>query len=167
MSGGIAKGRLVEERKAWRKSHPHGFYARPQNANDGSINLMSWECGIPGKVCVSVCVWLPSSFFCRMILHRTPLHTPTLTPIDTHTLTHTGGNRLGWWRLQGGDGVLGGLPFQAPQVQVCPPSLPPQRLPFGSRVPEVDRFPFAAPCTRSFAFAWVAAAVFSRHFTRS
>ena len=48
-SGGIAKGRLQEERKAWRKDHPHGFYARPQNKADGSLNLMIWECGIPGK----------------------------------------------------------------------------------------------------------------------
>ncbi len=50
MSGGIAKGRLVEERKAWRKDHPHGFYARPTTGADGSLNLMTWECGIPGKV---------------------------------------------------------------------------------------------------------------------
>lgn len=50
MSSGIAKGRLVEERKAWRKDHPHGFYARPQTLGDGSTNLMVWECGIPGKV---------------------------------------------------------------------------------------------------------------------
>ncbi|CAH2063108.1 unnamed protein product [Thlaspi arvense] len=25
MSGGIARGRLTEERKAWRKNHPHGW----------------------------------------------------------------------------------------------------------------------------------------------
>ncbi|KAE7999639.1 hypothetical protein FH972_004046 [Carpinus fangiana] len=25
MSGGIARGRLAEERKAWRKNHPHGW----------------------------------------------------------------------------------------------------------------------------------------------
>eukprot|EP01119_Soliformovum_irregulare_P015299 TRINITY_DN4294_c0_g1_i1.p1 TRINITY_DN4294_c0_g1~~TRINITY_DN4294_c0_g1_i1.p1 ORF type:complete len:160 (-),score=34.90 TRINITY_DN4294_c0_g1_i1:45-524(-) len=46
---GIAAGRLAEERKAWRKDHPHAFYARPQNNTDGSANLMFWECGIPGK----------------------------------------------------------------------------------------------------------------------
>mmetsp|Transcript_10716 Transcript_10716/g.17557 ORF Transcript_10716/g.17557 Transcript_10716/m.17557 type:complete len:140 (+) Transcript_10716:50-469(+) len=49
MSSGIAKGRLSEERKAWRKDHPHGFYARPGMNADGSTNLMIWECGIPGK----------------------------------------------------------------------------------------------------------------------
>eukprot|EP01114_Cavostelium_apophysatum_P013512 TRINITY_DN3288_c0_g2_i1.p1 TRINITY_DN3288_c0_g2~~TRINITY_DN3288_c0_g2_i1.p1 ORF type:complete len:160 (-),score=16.62 TRINITY_DN3288_c0_g2_i1:38-517(-) len=46
---GIAKGRLTEERKAWRKDHPYAFFARPQTNADGSTNLMVWECGIPGK----------------------------------------------------------------------------------------------------------------------
>ena len=26
-----------------------GFWARPQKADDGSMNLMRWEAGIPGK----------------------------------------------------------------------------------------------------------------------
>ena len=51
-SGGIAKGRLQEERKAGRKDHPHGFYARPQSKSDGTLNLMIWECGIPGKITI-------------------------------------------------------------------------------------------------------------------
>eukprot|EP01118_Nematostelium_gracile_P001165 TRINITY_DN11204_c0_g1_i2.p1 TRINITY_DN11204_c0_g1~~TRINITY_DN11204_c0_g1_i2.p1 ORF type:complete len:147 (-),score=27.43 TRINITY_DN11204_c0_g1_i2:26-400(-) len=46
---GIAAGRLSEERKAWRKDHPHAFYARPQTTKEGTMNLMLWECGIPGK----------------------------------------------------------------------------------------------------------------------
>eukprot|EP00158_Paraphelidium_tribonemae_P002516 Partr_v1_DN25435_c0_g1_i2_m53531 putative ubiquitin-conjugating enzyme len=46
---GIAKIRLAEERKQWRKDHPHGFYARPRKSADGSMNLMVWDCGIPGK----------------------------------------------------------------------------------------------------------------------
>ena len=46
---GIALGRLREERKAWRKDHPFGFIARPTKAPDGSLNLMLWECAIPGK----------------------------------------------------------------------------------------------------------------------
>ncbi|KDO84098.1 hypothetical protein CISIN_1g031420mg [Citrus sinensis] len=46
--GGIARGRLTEERKAWRKNHPHGFVAKPET-KDGSVNLMIWECIIPGK----------------------------------------------------------------------------------------------------------------------
>eukprot|EP01116_Phalansterium_solitarium_P024304 TRINITY_DN8877_c0_g1_i2.p1 TRINITY_DN8877_c0_g1~~TRINITY_DN8877_c0_g1_i2.p1 ORF type:complete len:159 (-),score=6.66 TRINITY_DN8877_c0_g1_i2:174-650(-) len=46
---GIAKSRLGEERKNWRKDRPFGFYARPKSNSDGSANLMVWECGIPGK----------------------------------------------------------------------------------------------------------------------
>jgi len=49
MSGGIARGRLSEERKAWRKDHPYGFFAKPAAGSDGSSNLMMWETGIPGK----------------------------------------------------------------------------------------------------------------------
>uniref|UniRef100_A0A1B0EU88 SUMO-conjugating enzyme UBC9 n=1 Tax=Lutzomyia longipalpis TaxID=7200 RepID=A0A1B0EU88_LUTLO len=46
---GIAIARLGEERKAWRKDHPFGFVARPTKNPDGSLNLMVWECAIPGK----------------------------------------------------------------------------------------------------------------------
>mmetsp|Transcript_817 Transcript_817/g.1413 ORF Transcript_817/g.1413 Transcript_817/m.1413 type:complete len:158 (-) Transcript_817:280-753(-) len=46
---GIAQGRLTEERKNWRRDHPFGFYARPITNADGSMNLMTWEVGIPGK----------------------------------------------------------------------------------------------------------------------
>jgi ubiquitin-protein ligase len=35
--------------KAWRKDHPPGFFARPEQNPDGSANLMKWTCGIPGK----------------------------------------------------------------------------------------------------------------------
>ncbi|EEC48108.1 predicted protein [Phaeodactylum tricornutum CCAP 1055/1] len=49
MSAGIAKGRLSEERKAWRKDHPIGFYARPTSKGDGSSDMFTWEAGIPGK----------------------------------------------------------------------------------------------------------------------
>ncbi|XP_066343689.1 SUMO-conjugating enzyme SCE1-like [Miscanthus floridulus] len=48
-SGGIARGRLAEERKSWRKSHPYGFVAKPETLPDGSVNLMAWKCVIPGK----------------------------------------------------------------------------------------------------------------------
>jgi hypothetical protein len=49
MSAGIAKGRLAEERKAWRRDHPIGFYARPTSSSDGSSNMFVWDAGIPGK----------------------------------------------------------------------------------------------------------------------
>eukprot|EP00455_Lapot_gusevi_P054589 TRINITY_DN877_c0_g1_i2.p1 TRINITY_DN877_c0_g1~~TRINITY_DN877_c0_g1_i2.p1 ORF type:complete len:162 (-),score=1.94 TRINITY_DN877_c0_g1_i2:180-665(-) len=48
-SAGIARQRLQEERKAWRREHPYGFYARPATNEDGSVNIMKWQCGIPGK----------------------------------------------------------------------------------------------------------------------
>jgi ubiquitin-conjugating enzyme E2 I len=48
-SSGIARGRLAEERKAWRRDHPIGFYARPTSSGDGSSNMFIWEAGIPGK----------------------------------------------------------------------------------------------------------------------
>jgi ubiquitin-protein ligase len=48
-AGGIAKGRLQEERKSWRKDHPIGFYAKPTSNGDGSTNMFVWQAGIPGK----------------------------------------------------------------------------------------------------------------------
>ena len=45
---GIARDRLMEERKAWRRDHPPAFYARPTSGPDGKMNIMKWECGIPG-----------------------------------------------------------------------------------------------------------------------
>lgn len=81
MSSGISRSRLMEERKQWRKDHPHviikksvfffdsksefltfffysivqlqGFWARPGKTADGSLDLMNWTCGIPGKDDVS------------------------------------------------------------------------------------------------------------------
>ncbi|XP_059174451.1 SUMO-conjugating enzyme UBC9-B-like [Physella acuta] len=44
-----ALGRLAEERKAWRKDHPFGFVATPTKNADGTMNLMKWDCKIPGK----------------------------------------------------------------------------------------------------------------------
>eukprot|EP00091_Calanus_sinicus_P009492 TRINITY_DN22187_c0_g1_i1.p1 TRINITY_DN22187_c0_g1~~TRINITY_DN22187_c0_g1_i1.p1 ORF type:complete len:114 (-),score=42.78 TRINITY_DN22187_c0_g1_i1:363-656(-) len=35
--------------KCWRKDHPFGFIARPMKNADGTMNLMLWEYGIPGK----------------------------------------------------------------------------------------------------------------------
>ena len=49
MSGGMAAGRLRQERKAWRKDHPAGFVARPKKMPDGSTNLFLWSCVVPGK----------------------------------------------------------------------------------------------------------------------
>jgi len=35
------------------KARPQGFYAKPLKAADGSMNLLEWEVGIPGKEGVS------------------------------------------------------------------------------------------------------------------
>lgn len=45
----LAKQRLAIERKGWRKDHPHGFVAKPVTQNDGSVQMLLWECKVPGK----------------------------------------------------------------------------------------------------------------------
>uniref|UniRef100_A0A5S6R2G1 UBIQUITIN_CONJUGAT_2 domain-containing protein n=1 Tax=Trichuris muris TaxID=70415 RepID=A0A5S6R2G1_TRIMR len=32
----------------WKKDHPFGFVAKPMKKPDGSLNMLTWECGIPG-----------------------------------------------------------------------------------------------------------------------
>ncbi|KAF1882748.1 hypothetical protein Lal_00002929 [Lupinus albus] len=46
---GVARSRLAAERKAWRQNHPYGFVAKPYIGPDGSVNLMMWNCFIPGE----------------------------------------------------------------------------------------------------------------------
>mmetsp|Transcript_32504 Transcript_32504/g.61095 ORF Transcript_32504/g.61095 Transcript_32504/m.61095 type:complete len:154 (+) Transcript_32504:164-625(+) len=46
---GIARGRLAQERKNWRRDKPFGMHARPQPKEDGSHDMLTWECIIPGK----------------------------------------------------------------------------------------------------------------------
>jgi len=46
---GIARGRLQEERKLWRKDHPHGFVAKPRQLPDGTQDILHWDCVVPGK----------------------------------------------------------------------------------------------------------------------
>ena len=41
--------RLQQERKRWRKDHPPGFIARPEQLPNGELNLFKWNCLIPGK----------------------------------------------------------------------------------------------------------------------
>jgi ubiquitin-conjugating enzyme E2 I len=35
MANSVARTRLAEERKAWRRDKPFAFHARPENADDG------------------------------------------------------------------------------------------------------------------------------------
>ena len=53
---GVARGRLAEERKAWRKDKPFGFYARPETKDDGCGNMLK---SIFGSIHSACC---PSSF---------------------------------------------------------------------------------------------------------
>eukprot|EP00998_Keelungia_sp_KM082_P007007 NODE_3222_length_925_cov_30.924812_g3201_i0.p1 GENE.NODE_3222_length_925_cov_30.924812_g3201_i0~~NODE_3222_length_925_cov_30.924812_g3201_i0.p1 ORF type:complete len:163 (-),score=11.73 NODE_3222_length_925_cov_30.924812_g3201_i0:366-854(-) len=55
----IAICRLREERKNWRKDRPSGFAAVPRKNADGSVNLMVWDCLIPGE---KNCDWEGGSF---------------------------------------------------------------------------------------------------------
>uniref|UniRef100_A0A060T6R5 SUMO-conjugating enzyme UBC9 n=1 Tax=Blastobotrys adeninivorans TaxID=409370 RepID=A0A060T6R5_BLAAD len=45
----LCLNRLQVERKKWRKDHPFGFYAKPTKDASGTLDLMNWEVGIPGK----------------------------------------------------------------------------------------------------------------------
>ncbi|EMR09572.1 SUMO-conjugating enzyme ubc9 [Pneumocystis murina B123] len=45
----LCRRRLQEERKQWRKDHPFGFYAKPNKLPDGTMDLMNWSVGIPGR----------------------------------------------------------------------------------------------------------------------
>jgi ubiquitin-conjugating enzyme E2 I len=45
----IIVARLQEERKMWRRDHPCGFSAKPQQGQDGTMNMLKWDCLVPGK----------------------------------------------------------------------------------------------------------------------
>ena len=50
----IARQRLAQERKNWRREHPFGFTAKPVMGPDGETpDLFKWEAKIPGKKDVS------------------------------------------------------------------------------------------------------------------
>ncbi|BFF96083.1 SUMO-conjugating enzyme UBC9-B-like [Drosophila madeirensis] len=61
---GNSLGRLCEERKAWRKNHPFGFVARPSKNANGTLNLLLWECAVPGKAGT---IWEGGLYKLRMI----------------------------------------------------------------------------------------------------
>lgn len=49
----LVTNRLAQERKDWRKDHPHGFIAKPSTKRDKNgdtvTDLTKWQCAIPGK----------------------------------------------------------------------------------------------------------------------
>eukprot|EP01138_Halocafeteria_seosinensis_P003002 gb/GECG01003066.1/.p1 GENE.gb/GECG01003066.1/~~gb/GECG01003066.1/.p1 ORF type:complete len:216 (+),score=31.00 gb/GECG01003066.1/:1-648(+) len=48
-SNSFCRQRLRQERKQWKRDHPVGFVAKPRSKPDGSVDLMTWDCKIPGK----------------------------------------------------------------------------------------------------------------------
>jgi len=61
---GTALARLSLERKNWRRSHPFGFAACPAKNEDQTLNLMSWDCIIPGR---KGTIWEGGRFKLQMI----------------------------------------------------------------------------------------------------
>lgn len=49
MSSSIAHSRLTEERRNLRRDHPPGFWAKPVQNADGTLDKMKWEACVPGK----------------------------------------------------------------------------------------------------------------------
>ena len=44
----LVVNRLKKERKLWRGDHPFGFVAKPVTNFDGTMNMLKWDCEIPG-----------------------------------------------------------------------------------------------------------------------
>lgn len=55
----LARARLQEERRAWRKSHPHGFSAKPETNPDGTQNLLRWRFSVPAT---ESSIWSPGVY---------------------------------------------------------------------------------------------------------
>ena len=57
MTNTIAEARLREERRNWRRDHPHSFYARPKEKEDGNLDLMHWE-AVRVVLCLNPLFWV-------------------------------------------------------------------------------------------------------------
>jgi hypothetical protein len=75
----LARNRLTEERKNWKANHPVGFWAKPMKAEDGSVNLLQWECGIPGKAAVSLKLFFVFGTVISLFLSLSLFLTPHIT----------------------------------------------------------------------------------------
>ncbi|KAI3483186.1 hypothetical protein L1887_53966 [Cichorium endivia] len=102
-----------------------GFYARPAKAADGSLDLMNWEVGIPGKANVGQ---LP-----HLVLSFASAHSPLALCCSATT------DAMGGRAVQAAHDVSRRIPEQAAQVQVHAAALPSQRLSLGHRLPEHPR----------------------------
>ncbi|XP_043063385.1 SUMO-conjugating enzyme UBC9-B-like [Drosophila ficusphila] len=69
----IAIERLTAERREWKKTHPFGFVARPSKNPDGTLNMMVWDCAIPGKKST---IWQRGFYKLQMIFKDTYPRSP-------------------------------------------------------------------------------------------
>ena len=72
-----AENRLREERKNWRRDHPHGFVAKPITKPDGTQDLFEWDirvsrCGLPVRSSLPAHQFLPAPplIACRLRVGR-------------------------------------------------------------------------------------------------
>ena len=101
----MARGRLAEERKSWRKDKPFGFHARPETVSDG--------CGPALAVWTNVApAWTADT----ARLHRLFTQDCQLDEVEL-SYTWEVRHRLGGGVLPLDDGVLRRLPNQAPEGQ--------------------------------------------------
>ena len=118
-----ARTRLTNERKAWREDHPPGFYAKPLKLPDGSIDLMNWECGVPGKPGVR---WARREGRERARLRLPPTFTPPPHPPRARAQTSWAG---GTYRLQ--LAFSEDFPAKPPACKFSPPLFHPNVFPSG------------------------------------
>lgn len=84
----VARARLQEERKAWRRDHPHGFVAKPCVNADGTQNILRWKFRIPAR---ASSIWAPGVYageivFCEDYPQRPP--TARFDKIEGQPLFH-------------------------------------------------------------------------------
>ena len=126
---GIALGRLQEERKAWRKDHPFGFVAKPIKNSDGTLNLMNWECSIPGLFYP----FFDTSASCWLLRSINRTHNPRLGTL-LHFSLFTGKKSTAW---DGGSYKLRMIfkddyPTTPPKCKFEPPLFHPNVYPSGT-----------------------------------
>lgn len=66
MTNELTEKRLLNEHKNWRKNHPAGFVARPAKKSDGTKDLFTWQCLIPGD---KGSVWEGGNFYLELRFH--------------------------------------------------------------------------------------------------
>ena len=75
----LARARLQEERKAWRRDHPFGFVAKPSSRADGTQDLFTWDFDIPAK---ADSIWHPGVFGGKLVFDEDYPHRPPIARFD-------------------------------------------------------------------------------------